>query len=68
MKEAWTPMLIGNKVYAIRSSTGTRREMRMTDGWTVASVSGMGDSITVCYTNGRVRQWNPTTDSVQTVQ
>lgn len=61
-------MLLGDKVYAIKPSTGTRREMLMNDGWTVSSVSGMGDSIIICYTNGRVRQWNPTTDSVQTVQ
>ena len=67
MSETWIPVRIQNTIYATNPKTGSRRELRMSDGWTIAHVSGMNESITVTYTNGRVRVWNPETDSVTTV-
>ena len=62
----WLPRTDGVDVWAVDRSTGITRKYLRPNDCRVVSVGGMGDSISIVTSDGRLRVWNPNTDTTET--
>lgn len=66
MSTNWMPSTDGRRVWATDPKDGSTRRYLAPNTARVMSVSGGGSSIAITTDDGKVRVWNPSTDSVQT--
>jgi len=67
MDTKWGARTDGKEVWAIDLKRGIQRKYLRCDDWRVSGAQSLGDEIVISYENGRVRVWDPATDSTHLI-